>query len=83
MEHRFSKVKLVMRPGFEKRCNYLSLHLPKFVKHCLRSLNIFNTMYKEIKLVNMIFKKCTYLIPNNHRGIMLFSFNQLYPKNSN
>jgi len=52
MERHFSKVKLVMRPGFEKRYTYLSFQLPKFMKHCLRSLNIFNTIYNEIELVN-------------------------------
>jgi len=53
MERHFSKVKLVMHPGFEKRYNYLSIHIPKFMKNCLRSFNVFNTIYKEIELVNM------------------------------
>lgn len=60
MERHFSKVKLVMHPGFEKRYTYLSFQLPKFMKHCLRSLNIFNTIYNEIELVNTTLKnvKC-------------------------
>ncbi|XP_025202205.1 uncharacterized protein LOC112599500 [Melanaphis sacchari] len=64
MERHFSKVKLVMRPGFEKRYTYLSFQLPKFMKHCLRSLNIFNTIYKEIELFQTIISEKLELIEN-------------------
>ncbi|CAH1731507.1 unnamed protein product [Aphis gossypii] len=64
MERHFSKVKLVMRPGFEKRYTYLSFQLPKLMKHCLRSLNVFNTIYKEIELFQTIISEKLELIEN-------------------
>eukprot|EP00102_Acyrthosiphon_pisum_P010472 XP_008178796.1 PREDICTED: uncharacterized protein LOC100572790 isoform X2 [Acyrthosiphon pisum] len=64
MERHFSRVKQVMRPGFEKRYTYLSFQLPKFMKHCLRSLNMFNTTYSEIELFQTIISEKLELIEN-------------------